>query len=145
MPPAEIFRTIVRRLVLPFLILLAFGTATDAKRMGYDLEVYDPPFARSDPAVAAILKAYDAERDDEVERLSRRLLETREAKHAAPIARVEALFLLGRAVQDQHRPSEAESDYRAGLALLKPLVDAKDRQAATARQWAYYVEYHLGL
>ncbi|MEA3003520.1 MAG: hypothetical protein QOH81_2308, partial [Sphingomonadales bacterium] len=143
MPPADFFRTCVKRLLLPFLILLASSAPADAKRIGLDLEVYDPPFARSDPAVAAILKAYDAERDDEVERLSRRLIETREAKAAAPLDQVEALFLLGRAVQDQQRPSEAESHYRAALALLKPLVGGRDRRAKTARQWAYYVEVHL--
>jgi CHAT domain-containing protein len=143
MPPAGFFGTCVKRLLLPLLILLAVSAPADAKRLGLDLEVYDPPFARSDPAVAAILKAYDAERDDEVERLSRRLVEAREARAAAPLDRVEALFLLGRAVQDQQRPSEAESHYRAALALLKPLVGGKDRRAKTARQWAYYVEVHL--
>jgi CHAT domain-containing protein len=143
MPPARAWTGLLRRLLLPFLLAAFFSGAAEAKRIGPDLEVYDPPFTRSDPAVAAILKAYDSERDDEVERLSRSLLDAREAKGAAPLARVEILFLLGRAEQDLKRPSEAESHYRAALALLKPLVGGKSGGAKKARQWAYYLEYHL--
>jgi CHAT domain-containing protein len=131
------------------LTLLLVAPAVFAQRPGRDIEDYHPPYSMSDPIGARAVAAYDAQNAPEAERLSRQLL-ARALKRpsGAALAQVEARFILAQALEDEHRYTEAETEYRLGLKLLEPLVAANlrtkpDAKVATARRWARYFEILL--
>lgn len=139
---------------LRFVFVIALPVAayaSPAKRIGPDIENFNPPYSREDPLVARALAAYDAVDDAEAERLSRQLLAKAEGRASAKqIRHVEALFLFARALDGQKRLTEAESAYRQGLAILKGLIvsgtDNERRKgvlAAAASDWARYFEILL--
>jgi hypothetical protein len=126
------------------LALLLAGPAAVAQRPGPDIEDYHPPYTMSDPIVVRAVAAYDAENATEAERLSRLLLaRALNRPSGTALAQVEARFILAQALEDEHRYTEAETEYRLGLKLLEPLVAAKlqtepDAKVATARTWALF-------
>lgn len=133
--------------LIGMLALVAAGVAAGvaaAPRVGPDIEDFNPPYTRADPLVAGALAAYDAEKDAESERLARAYLAKAAARKSAgrDFARVEGLFLLARALDGQRRLTEGESAYRQGIAILKPLIGAKGKDAK-ARDWARYFEIML--
>ena len=131
------------------LALLLASPAAFAQRPGRDIEDYHPPYSMSDPIVARAVAAYNAENAPEAERLSRQLL-ARALKRpsGAALAQVEARYILAQALEDEHRYTEAETEYRLGLKLLEPLVAVNlrtkpDTKIATARTWARYFQILL--
>lgn len=132
-------------------LFLVIGVDAAGRRIGPDIENFDPPYSRSDPLVAKTLEAYDAEDDAEAERLSRLLLARSSSRRSeGALAQVEARFLLARVLDSQHRLTEAETQYRQGLMILQPLVAGNagrgQRGAAVrskAREWARYFELLL--
>lgn len=136
------------RRILTLALLLA-SPATFAQRPGRDIEDYHPPYSMSDPIVARAVAAYDAENATEAERLSRMLLALAlKRSSGTALAQVEARFILAQALEDEHRYTEAETEYRLGLKLLEPLVAAKlqtapDAKVTTARTWARYFQILL--
>ncbi|MDB5712502.1 MAG: uncharacterized protein JWL96_4572 [Sphingomonas bacterium] len=131
------------------LAMLLASSAAFAQRPGRDIEDYHPPYSMSDPIVARAVAAYDAENAPEAERLSRQLL-ARALKRpsGSALAQVEARFILAQALEDEHRYTEAETEYRLGLKLLAPLVVVNlqtkpDAKVATARKWARYFQILL--
>lgn len=117
-----------------------------AKRIGPDLEDYNPPYDRSARTLARAIEAYDRGDDPTVERLARaRLDELGRRMVRDPYAEIDARFLLARALEGQSRASEAESQYRSGLALLRPLVEALAGKPAPDRlaRWVTYFDVVL--
>lgn len=137
-------------LCLILLALLFAGASASAKRIGPDIEDFNPPYSTDDPLVVQALAAYDAENDREAERLARQLVARAVARKArGALAQIEARFILARALEGQRRLTEAESEYRQGLALIGPLVaaesgkKAKPADEARARQWVRFFELLL--
>jgi CHAT domain-containing protein len=117
--------------------------------IGPDVENYSPPFSGA-KATKAWKKAYYGGDRINAERIARRMVASTETlRPGETLERVEALFILGLTVDEIRRHSEAETIFREGLSLLKPLMgSASDDPAshpriARARDWARYFEIHL--
>ena len=117
--------------------------------MGPDVENYSPPFTAT-KATKAWKKAYYGGDRANAERIARRIVASTETLNPGEtLERVEALFILGLTVDEMRRHSEAETIFREGLSLLRPLMgSASDDPAshpriARARDWARYFEIHL--
>lgn len=117
--------------------------------VGPDVENYSPPFSGSKDTKAWKKAYYGGDRAN-AELIARRMMANTESLKPGKIfERVEALFVLGLSLDEIRRHSEAETTFREGLALLKPLMGsasddlASSPRTAQARDWARYFEIHL--
>lgn len=117
--------------------------------IGPDVEDYSPPFSGSTD-MKSWRKAYYSGDRITAERLARRMMASSDTlKPSRIFERVEALFALGLTQDEIGRHTQAETTFREGLALLKPLVGTASDDLATspriakARNWARYFEIHL--
>lgn len=117
--------------------------------IGPDVENYSPPFSGS-KEIKAWKKAYYGGDRTNAELIARRMIASTDSYKPGQIfERVEALFALGLTLDEIRRHTEAETTFREGLALLKPLMGsasddlASHPRIARARDWARYFEIHL--
>lgn len=130
-------------------MLLPAAAAFSAPPIGPDIEDYHPPYSGR-PGVAAWRSAYLSGDQASAEKLAReRLAAALGRERRDGFAAVEARFMLGLTLNTSGRKTEAEGEFREGLAWLAkqlPPDTRADRQTdrvKLASDWARYFEIHL--
>lgn len=137
------------KLALLLCLLALPAIAVAAPPIGPDVEDYHPPYSAS-TRNAAWLAAYRSGDQSSAEQQARAILAAAlRERPAQGFAVLEARFMLGLALDAQDRRTEAEGEYRDGLAWLAPEIGAvagsgaKARRGRLAAEWTRYFEIHL--
>lgn len=137
-----------RALLYCIAFFAVMSVAVAAPPVGPDIEDYNPPFSHS-REISRWQEAYRSGEFAQAEILVRTILARREIGEDRAIRHIEAVFALGITLEQLNRQSEAETQFREGLARLRPLVGSQinNREVAVrerfARDWAFYFEVHL--
>lgn len=138
------FKALVRCLAF----LAAMTVAVASPPIGPDIENYNPPFSQS-REIIRWQEVYQAGDFSQAEYLVHAILDQRKIRDDRAFRRIEAIFALGITLEQLNRQSEAETQFRDGLARLRPLQGSEtDKLKITererlARDWAFYFEVHL--
>jgi CHAT domain-containing protein len=131
-------------LLLCLLAQPAFA-ASSAPPVGPDVEDYQPPYSEGTQN-AAWRSAFLSGDLETAERVARAMLATAlRGTRRNGFAELEARFMLGLTLDARGRKTEAEGEYRDGLAWLARQIgsDIKTEADGLASEWARYFEIHL--
>lgn len=143
----------MRWFVIFLISIVAAGTLVFAARpalaqvpLGLPIEGYDPPFSERDP-IRQWQTAYWSNDQGRAEQIARSMVGA--GRRRESFSMVEARFALGLTLNVQGRHTEAESQFRLGLATLRQMLPQgasgapRSARLTLVREWAWYFELHL--